>query len=342
MADYSRIISKTLSPSQWTDVNESSILAPYTYLTSAPSKETLRHLANALNDWLRVESTQLELIIRMAQALQNDSLLFDDIEDGSELRRGQPVANTVYGVPQTVNAASYVVIKVYKDASELSGIMKDNASIKVSSTPEEIITEELLNAHRGQGMDILWRDQVTCPTEDEYIDMIKNKTASLFKILMRLMMACATERKNVYASHAVSDRHWTYFTDLGTHRNYIPLIELIGVMYQIRDDYSNLRDASYSDTKGFAEDLTEGKFSFPLVHAIRADESNTRLLDIIRQHPKSPELKREALLYMENESKSFDYTLAVLRALQIRIDEEMKALGGNPKLEKLLDKLRVK
>ncbi|KAJ3730156.1 isoprenoid synthase domain-containing protein [Lentinula guzmanii] len=320
MPNHSRIISKTLDSSPWTQENESAILAPYTYLTSAPSKETLRHLANALNDWLKVESTQLELIIKIAQALQNDSLLFDDIEDGSELRRGQPVANTVYGVPQTVNAASYIVIMVYKDALELHAIMNKTDFIP-GSTPVEIITEELLNAHRGQGMDILWRDHVRCPSEDEYIDMIKNKTASLFRILMRLMMACATERKDV---------------------NFIPLIDLIGVMYQIRDDYSNLRDASYSDTKGFAEDLTEGKFSFPLVHAIRADESNTQLLDIIRQRPKSPALKGQALSYMESETRSFDYTLAVLRALQGRIAEEMEMLGENPMLEKLLSRLRVK
>ncbi|KAJ3820037.1 farnesyltranstransferase [Lentinula raphanica] len=309
MGDYSKLISNTLNTTPWSTENESAILAPYTYLTSAPSKETLRHLADALNDWLKVEPTQLEIIVRIAQALQNDSLLFDDIEDGSELRRGQPVANSVFGIPQTVNAASYIVIKVYKDALELRAIMKN---IVPGSAPEEIIT--------GQGMDILWRDLVRCPTEDEYVDMIKNKTASLFRILMRLMMACATERKAV---------------------NYIPLMDLIGVMYQIRDDYSNLLDTTYSDTKGFAEDLTEGKFSFPLVHAIRADESDTQLLDIIRQRPKSPTLKRQALSYMENQTKSFDYTLAALRALQERIDEEVRALGGNSKLERLLNKLRI-
>jgi geranylgeranyl diphosphate synthase, type III len=265
-----------------------------------------------------VDSAQLDIIIRIAQAVQNDSILFDDVEDGSELRRGRPVANNVYGIPQTVNAASYVVIKIYQDAFALRGLME---ATEPGLAPEEIITEELSNAHRGQGLDILWRDHIKCPTEDEYIDMIKNKTGSLFRILLKLMMACATERKDV---------------------NYVPLINLIGVMYQIRDDFSNLRDASYSDTKGFAEDLTEGKFSFPLVHAIHADETNSELLDIIRQRPKSPTLKKRALSYMENETKSLEYTREVLHVLQSRIDEEMKTLGGNQKLEKLLDKLRVK
>ena len=37
-------------------------------------------------------------------------------------------------------------------------------------------------------------------------------------------------------------------------------------------------DAQYSSNKGFAEDLTEGKFSFPIVHGIFADTSNSRIL----------------------------------------------------------------
>jgi len=78
-------------------------------------------------------------------------------------------------------------------------------------------------------------------------------------------------------------------------RNYIPLVNLIGVFFQIRDDLMNLQstqaidfsrkshlylisDAQYSSNKGFAEDLTEGKFSFPIVHGIFADTSNSQIL----------------------------------------------------------------
>jgi hypothetical protein len=32
--------------------------------------------------------------------------------------------------------------------------------------------EELVNLHRGQGYDILWRDTSTCPTEAEYTQMV--------------------------------------------------------------------------------------------------------------------------------------------------------------------------
>jgi geranylgeranyl diphosphate synthase, type III len=39
--------------------------------------------------------------------------------------------------------------------------------------------DELLNLHRGQGLDLLWRDSLTCPTEEEYIHMVNNSLPNL-------------------------------------------------------------------------------------------------------------------------------------------------------------------
>lgn len=39
---------------------------------------------------------------------------------------------------------------------------------------DKVVTEELLNLHRGQGLDLLWRDTLECPTEGEYIEMVNN------------------------------------------------------------------------------------------------------------------------------------------------------------------------
>ena len=43
-----------------------------------------------------------------------------------------------------------------------------------------IYTEELLNLHRGQGTELFWRDSLTCPTEEEYVDMVNNSKLSYF------------------------------------------------------------------------------------------------------------------------------------------------------------------
>lgn len=65
------------------------------------------------------------------------------------------------------------------------------------------------------------------------------------------------------------------------------------------------------------------------------------VVDIIRQRPKTPTLKKKAIGYMQDRSKSFEYTLEVLRTMQKLADAEVQRLGGNPRLEKLLDMLRT-
>lgn len=71
--------------------------------------------------------------------------------------------------------------------------------------------------HRGQGLELLWRDSLQCPTEEEYIGMVNNsklsvsgashrpltnylsstETGGLFRVAVKLMMACATENVDV-------------------------------------------------------------------------------------------------------------------------------------------------
>jgi len=51
--------------------------------------------------------------------LHNASLLIDDIQDNSKLRRGSPVAHSIYGVPLTINAANYVYFLAMQKALTL-------------------------------------------------------------------------------------------------------------------------------------------------------------------------------------------------------------------------------
>lgn len=44
-----------------------------------------------------------------------------------------------------------------------------------------VVAEQLLELHRGQGMDIYWRDANVCPTEEEYKEMvIRSEIVQLF------------------------------------------------------------------------------------------------------------------------------------------------------------------
>lgn len=84
----------------------------------------------------------------------------DDIEDNSILRRGIPVAHSIYGIPSTLNASNYTMFIALQRCQELN---HPNATT--------VYTEQLLELHRGQGMEIYWRDNFICPTEEEYCQM---------------------------------------------------------------------------------------------------------------------------------------------------------------------------
>jgi geranylgeranyl diphosphate synthase type 3 len=122
--------------------------------------------------------------------------------------------------------------------------------------------------------------------------------------------------------------------------DYVPLVNYIGLIFQIRDDYMNLQSSRYHNNKGFCEDLTEGKFSFPIIHSIRADPDNLQLLNILKQRTENEDVKKYAVAYMEK-TGTFAYTRMVLEELDQKARALLKAHGGNEYLSQILDKMKV-
>jgi geranylgeranyl diphosphate synthase type 3 len=162
----------------WTEEKERILLGPYDYLWGHPGKDIRSQCIAAFNQWLQVPPERLEIITRVVGMLHTASLLVDDVEDSSILRRGIPVANSIFGVAQTINSANYVYFKALQEL-----LLMQNPKLV------EIFTEELLNLHRGQGMDLYWRDSLTCPSEADYLEMVGNKTGGLFRLAIKLMQA---------------------------------------------------------------------------------------------------------------------------------------------------------
>lgn len=245
---------------------ESVILQSYEYLASQPGKHLRSHLIEAIDAWLRVPSQTLASIKHIVEMLHNASLLVDDVEDGSVLRRGVPVAHKIYGTAQVINCANYVYFKALSELLELCSGANDG--MKTEAVMRDF-TREMLNLHTGQHMDIYWRDSTTCPSEDQYLEMINNKTGGLLRLGVKLMLHFSTSSPN-------STNSATNDASGGLEE----LVNAIGVLYQIRDDYINLASAEYHKNKSFCEDLTEGKFSFPIIHSIRTSSPShaTQLL----------------------------------------------------------------
>lgn len=127
---------------------------------------------------------------------------------------------------------------------------------------------------------------------------------------------------------------------LTPHRNLVTLVNIIGLTYQIRDDYMNLQSEQYLKNKGFCEDLTEGKFSFPIIHSIRSDPTNKQILNILKQQTKDEDVKLYAVKYMQ-QTGTFEYTKKVVQRLGRDAMGMVEALGGNVQLEAILRRMFV-
>uniref|UniRef100_A0A0K8TSQ4 Putative geranylgeranyl pyrophosphate synthase/polyprenyl synthetase n=1 Tax=Tabanus bromius TaxID=304241 RepID=A0A0K8TSQ4_TABBR len=303
MDELSEILEKTRDKSIQKEQDEV-LLQPFTYIQQIPGKQIRTKLALAFNHWLNIPLEKLHLIGEIVQMLHNSSLLTDDIEDNSILRRGIPVAHSIYGVASTINAANYVLFLALE-------------KVQLLDHPEatKVYTEQLLELHRGQGMEIYWRDNFTCPTESDYKVMTIRKTGGLFMLAIRLMQLFS-ENKSDFSK----------------------LTAVLGLYFQIRDDYCNLSMKEYSENKSFCEDLTEGKFSFPIIHAIQNQKSDRQVLHILRQRTHDVEVKKYCINLLEKLG-SFEYTRNTLERLDLQAREEAAKLGPNPIMETILNDL---
>ncbi|XP_026674187.1 geranylgeranyl pyrophosphate synthase [Ceratina calcarata] len=280
------------------------LLEPFSYILQVPGKQIRAKLAQAFNYWLKIPNTKLHSVGNIIQMLHTSSLLIDDIQDNSVLRRGIPVAHNIYGTASTINSANYVMFIALE-------------RILALDQPEatQVYVEQLLELHRGQGMEIYWRDNYICPSETAYRQMTIRKTGGLFNLAVRLMQLFSECKED-----------------------FTPLAGILGLYFQIRDDFCNLCLQEYAENKSYCEDLSEGKFSFPIIHAIQSHPEDRQIMNILRQRTKDIEVKRYCVNLLEKFG-SFAYTRATLEELDKKARDEVQRLGGNPLLLQVLDDL---
>jgi len=290
-------------------MEDEKLLAPYHYIASVPGKDVRGKLIDCFNLWLKVPEESVSEVKDIIGDLHNASLLIDDIEDNSKLRRGVPVAHSIFGVAPVINTANYVYFLALERCHQLG----NDSAMKV-------FVSEMINLHKGQGYDIQWRDTVNCPSEEQYTSMVQDKTGGLFRLAVGLLQSFATSCQD---------------------SDFVPLVNNLGLYFQIRDDLINLADEEYMKSKSFCEDLTEGKFSYPIIHCIQqGDPAATQLLSILKQRTDDVDVKRYAQRLMD-EAGSLLYTRKKCSELKGEIVQQIKDLGGNSPLLKLIEMLDV-
>jgi len=281
------------------------LLEPLNHILKIPGKEIRTRLIQAFNLWLNIPPDVLQRIAEIVKILHVSSLVIDDIEDNSKLRRGVPVAHSIYGLAWSLNSANYAYFQAFEKCSQFRN-------------PEIVsaFVEEMLSLHTGQGYEIFWRDRNVCPTEEAYKKMVQDKTGGLFRLAIRLMQS---------------------FSDNKT--DYLELVNQLGIFFQIRDDLMNISSPEYEANKGFCEDITEGKFSFPIIHSIQSDPTDHAILHILKTRTEDVDIKK-FLIESLKKSGSIDYTVDELKKIKERILKIISDLGGNPEIEEIMNDLK--
>ena len=185
----------------------------------------------------------------LVEFCHNASLIHDDIEDSSEVRRGKPAVHLIYGMDSAINSGAFMY---FLPLACLQAWAEENRPER--RDPEFVQRiwtawgSHMRALHLGQAMDIAWhRDFYSIPSLDEYDRMCRLKTGCLARLAAVLGVYCAgVEGQLIHLADYLA-----------------AAAECLGVGFQILDDVKNLVSGVPGKKRG--DDIVEGKKSLPVL-----------------------------------------------------------------------------
>jgi len=180
------------------------------------------------------------------ELIHNFSLVHDDIQDRSQLRRHRPTVWSVWGMPQGINAgdALFALAQVV--------VLRDGSSL-ASGMAAELNATALLLAE-GQFLDIDLQEGQSPASLETYQTMITRKTGALFASACRLgAMAGGASKQNqeAYAAYGLE----------------------LGLAFQEQDDLLGVWGSAGVTGKPDAADVVERKRGLPAAMALSAPDA---------------------------------------------------------------------
>ncbi|HET7838610.1 MAG TPA: polyprenyl synthetase family protein [Rectinemataceae bacterium] len=177
----------------------------------------------------------------VVEIAHNGTLIVDDIEDGSDTRRGGPAIHLLHGIDASVNAGNLLYFLPLVLFDEL----RTSPATRLALHARYAL--HMRRLHLGQAMDITWhRDHGSLPDRDSYLAMCALKTGVLARAAAELGALAALAPEAMVSG-------------LGS------AFERVGVAFQILDDVANLRTGNPGKKRG--DDIVEGKKSLPVILA---------------------------------------------------------------------------
>lgn len=253
------------------------------------------------------------------EVVHNGTLIIDDLEDSSEVRRGKPCTYKLFGVDIAVNAGNAMYYL------PLLPLMEHKRTIPTERLRDiyEIYVQEMINLSVGQAMDIAWHRGLANADsikEEDYLQMCAYKTGTLARMAARIAAVISG-----------ADRHLV--DKLGT------FAESMGVAFQMQDDILDLTGAEFGKRKGgLGGDITEGKRTLMVIRTLQTAPANDRrrLIEILNMHTSDQKLRDEAIAIMQRQN-AFEYVRKKADAMVTdswkAVDNLLKSSGGKEKLK---------
>lgn len=231
------------------------------------------------------------------ELLHNFSLLHDDIQDESPLRRNRPTVWAIWGKAQAINAGDTLFALSHLAISVLPH--PDTDGLRAAQMLQ-ILDEACLELTRGQHLDLSFetRQQVSV---EQYLDMISGKTAALLGASAQLGALAAGADARLQAA----------YREMGAN---------LGMAFQVIDDILDIWGAPEVTGKIAGADIYQRKKSLPVVFALARDEKLRALYQSPEPFDKSQVDEAMAMLDRQRarefaEDRARDYTERTFGAL---------------------------
>lgn len=246
------------------------------------------------------------------ELFHNFTLIHDDIEDGSELRRGKPCIHIMHGIPLAINAGDGMFVHVIK------AITHSNLTCEQKQKVMEYLTHGFIQVLNGQGYELGWiHDNEWNLTEEDYFKMAIGKTGELI----------ATSAKVGAYLGGASEKEILEMESFGLE---------IGLAFQIYDDVLNLIGEEEKYKKEIGGDIREGKRTLIVMHALKKLESKDKneLVRILSAKKNSKEEIEYAINLMKK-TGSIDYARHYAEGLVERAKKRLSVVKNNEKRKEL-------
>lgn len=247
------------------------------------------------------------------EVFHNFTLLHDDLMDEADKRRNKPTVHKVWNANTAILSGDAMLIAAYEligktDAPHLKPVF-------------DLFTQTALEICGGQQYDMEFETR-TDVTEDEYIEMIRLKTA--------VLLACALKMGAILADAPAEDAEHLY--QFGIH---------IGLAFQLQDDLLDVYGNTETFGKNIGGDILCDKKTFLLINAFRRadDHQRSELNRWIGTKPEHPEEKIAAVTYIYNELHLKELSEQKIEDYFARAMEHLDAVQVQPEKKAVLKQL---